>query len=288
MSAPPSSPSPSPADPVRRLLDVADAIITFGMVIYTYPEFREVGRGRDAYVERYRQLHDLAAAARAVVGADLGPRAPLADVERRVADLTDVCGKVMAWAFRHRGLKPPKWPATDEEADDPRGPDWPPEVMRAEAERAELRRAMAEARERLERLRALGAETPRQSAAPAATPARETPPPPRFDRPDQPTAKYCAPERYVIRWEGQIEVRPALWHLFVAVLASPGHVVSFDELLKTVYKARGGKSEASLRNDVSELNGRLSQVKFPWTLGAKKEPAGMKVCVVVDRLGITK
>jgi hypothetical protein len=116
-------------------------------------------------------------------------------------------------------------------------------------------------------------------ASPPASPAR----------PDQPTAGYCASERYVVRWQGQVEVRPALWQLLTAVLAAQDRAVSFRELMTTVYhKARGGKSEASLRNDVSELNGRLAEVNFPWTLGVKQGREGKEVRVVADRTDITK
>src|SRR5262249_18013283 len=113
---------------------------------------------------RRTRLHELTEAARSVIECDFGPRAGLADVERRVGDLRDVCERVIAWSIRNRGRQPPPWQLTEAEAANlDAHPDWPSEGGAAGGERVALWTELREAVERLKRLRSLGPKSGRGS-----------------------------------------------------------------------------------------------------------------------------
>ena len=93
---------------------------------------------------------------------------------------------------------------------------------------------------------------------------------PGEQRPPAPTVEYCAPREYMVRWQGEREVRRALWHLFVFLMqhAHPeAAAVTFTALRREVYRKRDDeKKDRSIRNDSCQLNDALARLQFPWEI----------------------
>jgi hypothetical protein len=100
-------------------------------------------------------------------------------------------------------------------------------------------------------------------------------PRPADSRPDEPTVAYCLCKPRVVRWVDEVRVRPMLWKILNAVLSAPDRSLPLNDLRRQVYRKQ--KGEASVRNDLSELNGVLEEVKFPLTLGMSGKGAGKRV-----------
>jgi len=106
--------------------------------------------------------------------------------------------------------------------------------------------------------RAAGAGEP-GSEPPAPTPL----PPPDEKKPSTPSAQYCLLPPQTVRWEGQTEIEPLLWHLLEFMLkwkSWPIEVGCAEEVW-------GGKEVKSktIANTISRLNAALEPIAFPWT-----------------------
>jgi hypothetical protein len=84
-------------------------------------------------------------------------------------------------------------------------------------------------------------------------------------RPAPPTRDFCLVPPRTLRWEGEVEVEPRLWHLLGLILEYQGKPVPFDVVDDRV---RHGKdaSDRCIMNDVSSLSGPLLDIHFPWEL----------------------
>jgi hypothetical protein len=94
-------------------------------------------------------------------------------------------------------------------------------------------------------------------------------PPAGAGPPGQPRADYCLVPPSTIRWRGEREVAPRVYHLLAHVLAVPlaDDAIHFDALKKALGNDHLG--DKSLRNYISELSAEAAAVSFPWYFTTK-------------------
>jgi hypothetical protein len=88
----------------------------------------------------------------------------------------------------------------------------------------------------------------------------------------QPTAAFCIPRPGRLRWNGETDAQPRLSELlrYIVQLPIETESVTFADVKRDAF-GHAGKGDKSVRNDISELSIKLSAIKFPWTISAKRE-----------------
>jgi hypothetical protein len=85
-------------------------------------------------------------------------------------------------------------------------------------------------------------------------------------RPATPTVGYCLRPPNLVRWDGETELPPRLYHLLQRLLEQSKWPVPFDvaeDILNDIDNAK------KVGNAISLLNSRLEPIHFPWEFGTK-------------------
>jgi hypothetical protein len=103
-----------------------------------------------------------------------------------------------------------------------------------------------------------------EAAADRMDAAARTNPPPADERPPAPTAAFCLLNGFRVRWNGETTVRRQLWRVLEFLLSRGENPCGVRDLEDAVWNGDAVLSK-TLANTLSELNGDLCRISFPWT-----------------------
>jgi hypothetical protein len=277
---PDDAPVPAiPRDAISNFVTEADDAMTWPHVIDAGPRDLLPDQAAGSFVVECQVLGTPINAATGVALQNIGQGAAPADVLQGVRARLQAAKSAIDLIIRDHGRQLPPW---ENDSKPPEQLPRPTAKMRAEAEWIELQRNLQVADEQLRLLQTL--QPASQLAATTSVPQEpSSAPAPLLPRPSEPTLEYCLPQERVIRWEGTTTVRPKLWLLLRALLSAPGCRITLRQVARDVYGQRI-KSERSVRNNLTELNRALDEVKFPLTMsmtGERREK-------VLKAVGITR